>query len=149
MTVDHHLEDFAALDPFFGVVKEGLAGHAEGEHLFDLLAEDLVTEFVVTVPGYPKRVEGREALAELYRGYGDAIVLDRAGYLAVHHDREKSVVTLEYSVRRRIVETGRPYENRFVSIVTVANGEVVRWRDYLDSLAAVRALGEAVPVSGT
>ncbi|MEV0072549.1 MULTISPECIES: nuclear transport factor 2 family protein [unclassified Amycolatopsis] len=145
MTVEH-LEDFAALDPFFGVVQQGLAGLAEGEHFFDLLAEDLVTEFVVTVPGYPKRVEGRAALAELYRGYGDAIVLDGAGDLAVHHDREKSVVTLEYSVRGRIVETGRPYENRFVSIVTVADGKVVHWRDYLDSLAVVQALGEAVPV---
>ncbi|MEV6898459.1 nuclear transport factor 2 family protein [Amycolatopsis sp. NPDC051372] len=145
MTVEH-LEDFAALDPFFGVVQRGLAGLAEGEHFFDLLAEDLVTEFVVTVPGYPKRVEGRAALAELYRGYGDAIVLDGAGDLAVHHDREKSVITLEYSVRGRIVKTGRPYENRFVSIVTVANSKVVHWRDYLDSLAVVQALGEAVPV---
>ena len=148
MTVEH-LEDFATLDPFFGVIEEGLAGHAEGEHFFDLLAEDLVTEFVVTVPGYPKRVDGREALAELYRGYGDAIVLEGAGDLAVHHDREKSVVTLEYSVRGRIVKTGRPYENRFVSIVTLANGKVVHWRDYLDSLAVIQALGEAVPVSGS
>ncbi|MFF4598079.1 nuclear transport factor 2 family protein [Amycolatopsis sp. NPDC001319] len=148
MTVEH-LEDFAALEPFFGVVKEGLAGHVEGEHFFDLLAEDVVTEFVVTVPGYPRRVEGRGALAELYRGYGEAIVLEGAGDLAVHHDREKSVITLEYGVHGRVVETGRPYENRFVSIVTVANGKVVRWRDYLDSLAVVQALGEAVPVSGT
>lgn len=73
-------------------------------------------------------------------------MLDGAGDLAVHHDREKSVVTLEYSVRGRIVKTGRPYENRFVSIVTVADGKVVHWRDYLDSLAVVQALGEAVPV---
>jgi hypothetical protein len=31
----------------------------DGGHLFDLFAEDAVTEFVVTVPGYPKRIEGR------------------------------------------------------------------------------------------
>ncbi|MEU4667988.1 hypothetical protein AB0F91_08455 [Amycolatopsis sp. NPDC023774] len=76
-------------------------------------------------------------------------MFESSGDLAVHHDREKSVVTLEYSVRGHIVKTGRPYGNRFVSIVTVANGRVVHWRDYLDSLAVIQALGEAVPVSET
>ncbi|MFI5613095.1 nuclear transport factor 2 family protein [Amycolatopsis sp. NPDC051903] len=142
MSVDD-LEDFAALEPFFGVIRQGLAGHVEGEHFFDLLADDVVTEFVVTVPGYPRRVDGRAALAELYRGYGDAIVLDGAGDLAVHHDRERSVVVLEYSVHGRLVATGRPYQNRFVSIVTVHGGKVTHWRDYLDSFAAVEALGIA------
>ena len=62
-----NLEEFAALDPFFRIVEEGLAGFVEPGHFFDLLADDIVTEFVITVPGYPSRVEGRAALAELYR----------------------------------------------------------------------------------
>ena len=49
-------------------------------------------EVVITVPGYPKRVEGRESLAELYRGYGDTIILERGSDLAVHHDRERGTV---------------------------------------------------------
>jgi hypothetical protein len=47
------------------------------DHFFNLLAEDAVFEHVITVPGYPRRVEGRTAVAELYRPYGDALVLDR------------------------------------------------------------------------
>ncbi|WP_326834339.1 nuclear transport factor 2 family protein [Amycolatopsis rhabdoformis] len=142
MTVGN-LTDFAALDPFFAVIQEGLKGHAEGEHFFDLLAEDVVTEFVVTVPGFPRRVEGRAALAELYRPYGEGIVLESADDLAVYHDQEKSVVVLEYTVHGRLVATGGPYQNRFVSIVTITDGKVTHWRDYLDSHAAVEALGGA------
>jgi hypothetical protein len=41
----------------------------DGKH-FDLLAEDFVFEYIITVPGYPRRVEGRQAVAELYRPYG-------------------------------------------------------------------------------
>ncbi|WP_239153977.1 nuclear transport factor 2 family protein [Amycolatopsis sp. FDAARGOS 1241] len=82
-------------------------------------------------------------MAELYRGYGDAIVLEGAGELAVHHDREQSVVVLEYSVHGRLVATGRPYQNRFVSIVTVDGVTVTRRRDHLDSFAAAEALGIA------
>lgn len=37
--------------------------------------------------------------------------------LAVHHDRETSVVVLEYAVHGRVVGTGRPYSNRFVSVI--------------------------------
>src|ERR1700761_5775901 len=64
------LDDFAALDPFFRIIEEGLDGLAGPGHFFDLLAENAVFEYVITVPGYPRRVEGRPAVAELYRPYG-------------------------------------------------------------------------------
>ena len=81
-----NLEDFAALDPFFRIIQDGLAGFVEADHFFDLLAEDIVTEYVVTVPGYPPRVEGRAALAELYRPYGTRMSLERCFDLAVYHE---------------------------------------------------------------
>jgi hypothetical protein len=62
-------QDFQALEPFFRVIEEGLAGLVDGGHFFDLLAEDAVFEFIITVPGYPRRVTGRDDLIELYRGY--------------------------------------------------------------------------------
>ena len=77
MTAVSNLADFRALDPFFAIIKEGVAGLADGEHFFDLLAEDVVVEYVITVPGYPRRVEGRQAVAGLYRPYGATFCLDR------------------------------------------------------------------------
>jgi ketosteroid isomerase-like protein len=138
-------DEFKALDPFFQIILEGLGALVDGGHFFDILAEDVVTEFVVTVPGYPPRVQGRENLAALYRGYGDAIILDHAGDLAVHRDRETSTVVLEYAVQGHLTLTGSPYRNRFVSVITIENRKVTHWRDYLDSYAAVQALGSAVP----
>jgi len=40
---------------------------AQTERFFDLLAEDIIVDYAITVPGYPRRVQGREAVAELYR----------------------------------------------------------------------------------
>src|SRR6202165_2670085 len=108
MTVTN-LEDFKALEPFFRIIEKGLDGLVDGGHFFDLFADDAVIEFVVTVPGYPKRIEGRENLAELYRGYGDTLMLDRCSDLAVYRDSELSVVVLEYAGTGRVVATGRPY----------------------------------------
>jgi ketosteroid isomerase-like protein len=135
------LGDFAALDPFFRIIEEGLAGLVDGGHFFDLLADDAIFDFVISVPGYPRRVEGRRAVAELYRDYGNTIVLRSADELAVHRDREASVVVLEYAVHGRAVRTGQAYDNRFVSVITIKDRRVTHWRDYLDPVAVFNAVG--------
>ena len=135
------LDDFAALDPFFRIIEEGLADFVDRRHFFDLLAEDVVFEFVTSVPGYPRRVVGRRSVAELYRGYGSNMVLRSADELAVHRDREASVLVLEYAVHGRAVQTGRTYDNHFVSVVTIKDRKVTHWRDYLDPVAVFNAIG--------
>jgi uncharacterized protein len=135
------LDDFTALGPFFRIIEQGLNGLAGPGHFFDLLAENAVFEYVITVPGYPRRVEGRAAVAELYRPYGNALVLDRCFDLAVHHDPDQGTVVLEYASEGSVVASGAPYSNRYISVLTLRDREVVRWRDYLDPVAVFDALG--------
>jgi ketosteroid isomerase-like protein len=135
------LDDFKALEPFFRIIEKGLDGIADGEHFFDLLTEDVIFDYIITIPGYPRRVEGRRAVAELYRPYGTMIVLDRCHALAVHHDQETGVVVLEYASEGRVVANGNPYNNRYVSVLTITARKVTHWRDYLDPVAVFDALG--------
>ena len=111
------LDDFKALDPFFRIIEKGLDGIADGGHFFDLLAEEVIFDYIITTPGYPRRVEGRKAVAELYRPYGTMIVLDRCHDLAVHHDIKTGVVVLEYASEGRVVSTGAPYTDRYISVL--------------------------------
>ena len=104
-------------------------------------AEDVIFEYIITTPGYPRRVEGRKAVAELYRPYGTMIVLDRCHDLAVHHDIKTGVVVLEYASEGRVVSTGAPYTNRYISVLTITDRKVTHWRDYLDPVAVFDALG--------
>jgi uncharacterized protein len=138
MTV-HNMDDFRALDPFFRIIEEGLAGLVDGGHFFDLLAADVVFEFIITVPDYPRLVTGRDTLIELYRGYGSAFFLDRCFDLRVHR-ADDATVTLEYASQGRAVATGRPYGNQYISVVTISDRKIVHWRDYLDPLRALAAL---------
>jgi ketosteroid isomerase-like protein len=118
----------------------GLQGLVDGEHYFDAIADDARFEFLYRFPGWPEEIRGRENLVVAYSGYGDNIRVHKGDKLAVYHDREKGVVTLEYQVHGKILRTGAAYNNRFVSIVTIRNRKIVRWRDYMDSLAAWQAL---------
>ena len=56
---------FAALDPFFELVQRGLSGLVDGEHYFDMIAEKAIFEFRYDFPGWPRRIEGRDALIDI------------------------------------------------------------------------------------
>ncbi len=133
--------NFGAEGPFFHIIREGLKGLVDGEDYFDLLADDVVVEYVISVPGYPRRVEGRQSIIDLYSDYGSVMAVHSADNLRVYRDPEASVVVLEYEVHGESAQTGRPYDNRFVSVVTIKDGKVTWWRDYLDPLAVFDAAG--------
>lgn len=133
--------NFGADGPFFRIVREGLKGFADGADYFDLLAEDVVFEYVISVPGYPRRVKGRQKVIDLYSDYDSYMTVRSADHLRVYRDLAASVVVLEYEVHGESTQTGRPYNNRFVSIVTVKNGKVTKWRDYLDPIAVFDSSG--------
>jgi ketosteroid isomerase-like protein len=131
---------FSALDPFFDIVMRGLTGFVDGDHYFDTITVDAVFEFRYRFPGYPTKVVGREALMNLYSGYGAGMTLHSAGALVVNISQTPGVVILEYNVQGNAVGSGKLYENRFISVVTVKDRKIVGWRDYMDSLAAMSAL---------
>ena len=133
--------NFGADGAFFRIIHEGLKGFADGEDYFDLLAADVVFEYVISVPGYPRRVEGRQNIIDLYSNYDDYMTVHTADNLRVYRDSEASVVVLEYEVHGESVQTGQPYNNRFVSIITVKDNKVTHWRDYLDPTAVFDAAG--------
>src|ERR1700733_14602479 len=118
MTAVGDLADFRALDPFFRII-----------------------EYVITVPGYPRRVEGRQAVAELYRPYGATFFLDRCYDLAVHHDQVTGVVVLEYASQGRVISTGSAYSNHYISVLSITGRKIAHWRDYLDPIAVFDAIG--------
>jgi hypothetical protein len=81
MAVSDH-PDFRALDLFFRIVEQGVADLVDGERFFEMLAEDVVFKYVITVPGYPRRVQGRDAIAELLVA---VCTDDRAAEIELHH----------------------------------------------------------------
>jgi ketosteroid isomerase-like protein len=133
--------NFGADGPFFRVVREGLKGLVEGEDYFDLLANDVIFEYVISVPGYPRHVQGRQNIIDLYNGYDQYMNVHSADNLRVYRDPQASVVVLEYEVHGESVQTARPYNNRFVSIITVKDQKVTHWRDYLDPVAIFETTG--------
>jgi len=123
-------------DPFYDIIMQGLQGEVDGEHFWDAVAEDAVFEFLYVFPGFPSVINGRKAYMDWFGGY--SMKLKSADNLIVHNSTEPGVIILEYQVHG-FTPSGKPYDNRFCSVITIKDRKIVRWRDYMDSFAVVRA----------
>jgi ketosteroid isomerase-like protein len=130
---------YEAAKPYFDLVRGALGDLVDGEHFFDIVAEDIVYEVLYDFPGWPRIVHGRADLMARFRGYGDNIKLQSADKLITHMADKGRVVVIEYEVHGTILATGVKYNNRFCSIIRIDDRKIAHWRDYMDSLTAWNA----------
>jgi uncharacterized protein len=131
---------YRAAKPYFDLVRGALDDLVDGEHFFDVVADDIAYEVLYEVAGWPRIIQGRADLMVQFRGYCDNIELQSANKLIVHKTDDGRVVVIEYEVHGSILATGVKYNNRFCSIIKLENRKIAHWRDYMDSLAAWNAL---------
>lgn len=136
---------YEAANPYFDLIRGALGDLVEGEHFFDIVADDVVYEVLYDFPGWPRVTRGRDTLMAQFRGYVDNIELHAADRLVAHRADGGRVVVLEYEVHGTILATGVAYDNRFCSIIRIEGGRIAHWRDYMDSLAAWNALTAQAP----
>lgn len=125
-------------EPFYRIIMEGLKDEVDGAHFWDAVAENAVFEFRYKFEGFPAKIKGRGKYMDWFGGYNMA--LHSADNLLVHHTTEPGVIVLEYEVHGEDPRSKNEYHNRFCSIVTVKKRRIVHWRDYMDSLAVIRAM---------
>ena len=130
---------YAGAEPYFELVRNALGDLVDGQHFFDVLADDIAYEVRYDL-GWPRVVRGRANLMDQFKRYVDSIRLRSANKLIVNKADNGSVVVIEYEVHGTILATGAEYENRFCSIIELRNRKIVHWRDYMDSHAAWSAL---------
>ena len=104
----------------------------------DLWATDGTMEFPFAPPGWPARLDGREAVREYLRGYTDVFDIKTFAEKTVHETTDPEVIVVEMEVEGVLVRTGESYRNRYISVIMVRDGHIAGYRDYW-SPAAVTA----------
>lgn len=99
----------------------------------DLWAADGTMEFPFAPPSRPAGLKGREAVREYLRGYTevyDVTSIEKT----VHETVDPEVIIVELLATGLQVRTGDPYRNRYISVITVRDGQIVEYRDYWSPL---------------
>lgn len=134
-----HYTAYEGAEPYFTLIRGALGDLVDGEHFFDVVADDISYEVRYEL-GWPRVIRGRAALMAAFAGYVEAIGIRSVDGLIVTRADGGRVVVVEYDVLGTILMSGATYDNRFCSIIEFEDGKIVRWRDYMDSHAAWVAL---------
>ncbi|WP_327685750.1 nuclear transport factor 2 family protein [Streptomyces sp. NBC_00467] len=101
----------------------------------DLWDEVGVLEFPFAPDDWPKRLEGKAAVAGYMRGYPDHIDLHDFPYVEIHRTVAPETIVVEMRGVGRLVKTGGPFDMSYIAVVTVENGLITQYRDYWNPLA--------------
>ncbi|MFJ2747995.1 nuclear transport factor 2 family protein [Streptomyces sp. NPDC087297] len=100
-----------------------------------LWSEHGTMEFPFAPPGWPGRLEGREAVAGYMRNYPDHIDLHDFPDLRIHETTDPRTVVVEMRAVGRVVASGGPFDMTYIAVVTVEDGRFTSYRDYWNPLA--------------
>ncbi|MDT0484700.1 MULTISPECIES: nuclear transport factor 2 family protein [Streptomyces] len=104
----------------------------------DLWDDNGVFEFPFAPDAWPKRLEGKAAIADYMRGYPDHIDLHDFPYVEIHQTTVAQTIVVEMRAVGRLVETGSPYDMTYIAVVTVEDGRITRYRDYWNPLVVLQ-----------
>lgn len=129
-------------DSFSGLLRSALGARlTAGSQTLDLFTDDVVFEFPYAPAGLPVRLDGLASLADHLARVGPMLEL-RAFTLHAVHPSEATVI-VEFSCRGKGVATGLPYDQDYISVVTLREGRIARYRDYWNPIVVLDALGGA------
>ena len=111
-------------EPYFHLVRRALGDLVDGEHFFDIVADNIVYEVLYEIAGWPRAIRGRADLMAQFRGYCDNVVLQSADKLITHKTDDDRTVVIEYEVHGTILRTRVKYDNRFCSIIRWRTGKL-------------------------
>ena len=104
---------YAGAEPYFELIRTALGDLVDGDHFFDVAAEDIAYEVRYEL-GWPRVIRGRTDLMAAFRGYVGAIRIRSVDELVVNRADRGRVVIVEYDVHGTILATGANYDNRFL-----------------------------------
>ena len=115
----------------------------------EMMAEDGVMEFPYITANEPMRLHGREAVRQHLTSLEDLIDIEGFHDLIVHQSQTPGVFILQIQCTGTAVKTGRPYNQRYISVITLAGGYIVNYLDYWNPLIVAEAFGDTVPAGAS
>lgn len=133
-TVQHILQSYLAL-----------YAQKRWDDWIDLWAEDGVLEFPFAPAGRRGRYVGKADILAYMQATSSrmtgGIQTEGMGYFQVRPMLDPSSCCLEMSVKGRILATGEPYEQKYVSIIETRDGKLTLYREYWNPLVSIDANG--------
>ncbi|WP_219462672.1 nuclear transport factor 2 family protein [Nonomuraea rhizosphaerae] len=119
----------------------GRAGDADW--FLSVMAPDAVIEWPYRPEGVPERLTGREEIRAFMGTEARVITFESYRDKVIHETTDPEVVIIEYTAHGQVTATGAPFTQRVIAVIRVRDGFVVHYRDYINPLPLMAALGSS------
>jgi ketosteroid isomerase-like protein len=111
----------------------------------DLWADDGALEFPFAPAGRKSRYAGKADILAYMKAtavrMGGRIKSEGFEYFRVHPMADPAAVCLEMAIKGRVIESGAPYDQKYISIIETKGGKIARYREYWNPLVSMDANG--------
>lgn len=97
------------------------------------LSPDIYADWpYIPAPGCPEHIVGREPLLAFFEGGMAGFEPYRYRIIAIHELLDANKLIAEYSSHSHFLSNGKPYSNRYCSILHFDQGLITYWREYVN-----------------
>jgi uncharacterized protein len=118
-------------------------GDLQAASVRDDFAPDAVFALPYAPPGTPRETVGRDAIVAFVTMLGDFFPPGAfTGHTFDTLAGDPGQVIARYAVRTTLLTTGKPYENTYITLLAIRDGQVARLTEFFDPLSWLTATEE-------
>lgn len=111
--------------------------HQDDEAFLELFDEKVSFEFPYAPAPYAARLNGKEELKAHLLGLKGLFKITSFSEPVIHRSADGPVFTAEFEGRGVMLESGKPYDQRYISVIELQDGKIIRYQDYWNPLSLV------------
>ena len=112
----------------------------DAETFPDMFAVDGVFEYPFAPPGLNTPMIGRAAIIENFQKIRKLLRIDAVADVSEIGAGDPDMVVLEFSGRGEGVVTKEAYDQRYISVIRMRDGNIVHYKDYWNPIAFLQAV---------
>ncbi|WP_428536130.1 nuclear transport factor 2 family protein [Rhodopila sp.] len=116
----------------------------DAETFPEMFAVDGVLEYPYAPPGLSTPIAGRDAIIANFQRIRKLLRIDGVADVCEIGASDPDMVVLEFSGRGEGVITKEAYNQRYISVIRMRDGNIVHYKDYWNPIALLRAVKGSV-----
>ncbi len=112
----------------------------DAETFPDMFAVDGVLEYPFAPPGLNTPIAGRDAIIANFQRLRKLLRINGVDDVSEIQVSDPNIVVLEFSGRGEGLLTKEAYDQRYISVIHLRNGNIVHYKDYWNPIAFVGAV---------
>ena len=111
------------------------------ETFIQLFHKEAVMEFPYAPEDGVSHITGEKEMREYFAQVGDLLEIDEMILDQKYISSDQKTAILEFHCTGRLIPTGHDYNQKYISVISISNGKITRYKDYWNPDVIRKALG--------